>query len=462
MLIKKFVPRALMQERQQTDLLSDGLELVGQLGYMVLNPTFCSSVANVSTEQTHLQNFVFYHSKKMKWSEKKVADKLTVALQEAFIQNNLYDVRGLGTKVQYSKLYGSSYEWVEIPKIKIKYKWISKKSYDYTSCLVLKDLSSSVYSKLVAHDYYVDELNQALKRVKNCTLLAPSVNSKGWLIYPLVDNTANNRFSFKTVNDLKKKLKETKSFEIPLTPSITYNPSEYANILLAGSVGGGKSYTCLSLLCMMALQGFSLYVIDGKDADLAFVGKQFLPEGHTAVNGEDALDLLRNYVNSMDLTYVQMDKLRKKAPQNHLMSDFRSYNMKPKFLFIDEFASIQTQLNPKQKKEAAALLKQLILKNRQSGCFVCLATQQPNSKILDTDVRDNLMLRIFLGQPKTEVKTMMFGAGAVLPEKAVDGKGVGYIQFADKDDISVFHSATLPESSNDLYEFVKECLKNQV
>ena len=57
---------------------------------------------------------------------------------------------------------------------------------------------------------------------------------------------------------------------------------------------------------------------------------------------------------------------------------------------------------------------------------------------------------------------MMFGAGAVLPEKEVDGIGVGYIQFADKDDISVFHSATLPENRNDLYEFVKECLKNQV
>lgn len=451
-----------MQEHQQTSLLNDGLEFVGQVGYMVLNPTFCSSVANISTEQTYLRNFLFYHSNKMVWNEKKVADKLTVALQEAFIQNGLYDVRGLGTKIQYSRLYGNSFEWIEIPNIQIKYKWLSKKSFDYTSCVVLKSLTSSVYSKLVAHDYYVAELNQALKHVKNATLLAPSVNSQGWLVYPLVDNTANNRFSFKSVNALKKKLQETKSFEIPLTPEISYNPAKYANILVGGSVGGGKSYTCVSLLCMMALKGFALYVIDGKDADLGFIGKQFLPQGHTAINGEDALNMLRNYVKSMDLTYVRMNKLRKKAPQNHLMSDFRSYNLKPKFLFIDEFASIQTQLNPKQKKEAAALLKQLILKNRQSGCFVCLATQQPNSKILDTDIRDNLMLRIFLGQPKTEVKTMMFGAGAVLPEKAVDGKGVGYIQFADKDDISVFHSATLPESSNDLYEFVKECLKNQV
>ncbi|MBW7986614.1 AAA family ATPase [Lactobacillus helveticus] len=459
MLVKRFVPRALMQQRQQTTLLDDLLEVVGSVGYLLVDPTFSSAIANVSSERNFWRNLFFYHSKKMRLKEVWTADKLAVALQESLVQNKLFDVRGYGTKVQYSKIYGTSFTWIDIPNIKIKYKW-NLNDFDYTSCVIFKGLSSSVYSKLKAHDFYLSELNQALKKVRNCTMLAPKLNGQGALVYPLVDNASNDRLVFNNVNDVRKLLMPYKNFEVPLTSSISYNPANFANVLLAGKIGGGKTYTCVALACEMALQGYEISIIDGKDADLAFLVSSFLPSSRTATTGESALKLLKNYVKDMDSRYTKMKKIRKEQPKGHILTDFRSFHLKPKMLFIDEFASILTQLDNKQAKEATYLLKQLVLKNRQSGCFLCLSTQQPNAKIIDTDVRDNLMLRIFMGEPKTEAKTMVFGSNAELPDP-LDGKGVGFVQFAGSDVVQAFRSPTLPTDKMKLYELVKDCMKMQ-
>lgn len=460
-LVKKFVPKALMQQNQQLTLIDSTLEVVEQIGYFLLNPTFSNAVAGISTEQVGLRNCVFYHSKKMKLKEKLIANRLTVALQQALIQNELLDVRGYCLKVQYSKLYGCSYTWVDIPNVQIKYKLISKDKFDYTSCVVFKGLSSSVYSKLEAHEFYLSEFNQALKAVKNCTMLAPKLNNQGALVYPLVDNDLNDRLKFNDANDVKQLLMSYKGLEVPLTSSISYNPAKFPNILLAGEIGGGKTYTCVALACEMALQGYEISIIDGKDADLAYLGSSFLPSSRTATTGESALRLLRSYVKNMNSRYIEMKKVREKQPEGHILTDFRSFQLCPKMLFIDEFASILTQLNTKQAKEATSLLKQLVLKNRQSGCFVCISTQQPNAKIIDTDVRDNLMLRIFMGEPKTEVKTMLFGSNVELPDP-LDGQGVGFVQFAGSDVVQAFRSTTLPIDKMKLYKLVKECMKSQL
>ena len=154
-----------------------------------------------------------------------------------------------------------------------------------------------------------------------------------------------------------------------------------------------------------------------------------------------------------------MKKIRNKSPEGHILTDFRAFGFKPRMLFVDEFASILTQLDNKQAKEATDLLKQLILKNRQAGYFVCVSTQQPNAKIIDTDVRDNLMLRIFMGSPKDEVKKMVFGSGVNLPALLV-GKGVGYVQFG-RSDVQCFRAPTLPAGKMELYRLVKECMKTQ-
>ncbi len=333
MLVKRFVPKALMQQNQHSSMLDDIAEVVLRLGYFLLNPTFSNAVAGISTEQVGLHNLFFYHSTKMKFKERVIANRLTVALQEALIQNKLLDIRGYGSKVQYSKLYGCSYTWVDIPNVQIKYKWKSNSQFDYSSYVVFKGLSSRVYSQLKTHDFYLDEFNQAIKSVKDCDLLTPKLlNNKGFLVYPLVDNTVDDRLIIKNVTNLKMVLASYKDFRIPLTPSIEYDPTKYANILLAGEIGGGKSYACVALACEFALRDYQISIIDGKDADLAYFGDTFLPDGRTATTGESALKLLREYVKNMDSQYTKMKKIRNKSPEGHILTDFRAFGFKPRML----------------------------------------------------------------------------------------------------------------------------------
>lgn len=458
-------------------------EVVLSMGYLLLNPTAKSTIANVSSEQTFFRNYLFYRKSKMTFKEICVANAITVKVQEALVQNELYDLRGYGQKAQYSMVYGTSFQWVDIPTTKVKYKWLNDRIYDFSSSLILS-CSSSVYSLLKAHDFYLAELNQAIKQIGNFTLLAPALTENGDLVYQLLDAKADDRFKWNSLKDLRNLLCSKTAFSgiltkdkysIPLTPQIVWNPAEYPNLLLAGAIGGGKTYACTSIMCEMSLRGYEIYVIDGKDADLAYFGNAFLPSGRTATTGKSALNLLKKYFLEMEDRTRKMKQLREQDPKGHMLDDFRAFNLRPKMLFIDEFASIITDLKAdkdgkKLASEANSLLKRLILKNRQSGCFITISTQSPNAKTIDTDQRDNLLLRIFMGQPRDEVKRMVFGSGVELPKidfvtKSKDGKskkiaGLGFIQFAGQDEIKVYHSATLP-SGDDLYHFVRFSLYKQ-
>lgn len=136
--------------------------------------------------------------------------------------------------------------------------------------------------------------------------------------------------------------------------------------------------------------------------------------------------------------------------------------MRPSMLFIDEWAAILTQMDSKSAKEADSLLKELILKNRQSGNLVCISLQHPNAKNINSEVRDNLLCRIFTGKPQDEVKRMMFGSGIELPDIPFSEPGEGFIQIAGNIQIPVlFKSPTLPKDKNDLYDFMAKALSNQ-
>lgn len=90
MLIKRFVKADCLQQRQNnTDLIQDLLGVVLQVGTFLLDPTFKSTVANISNEKNLLKNFIFYKKEKMKFKEMLTASTITTAIQEALVTNNV-------------------------------------------------------------------------------------------------------------------------------------------------------------------------------------------------------------------------------------------------------------------------------------------------------------------------------------------------------------------------------------
>ena len=71
-------------------------------------------------------------------------------------------------------------------------------------------------------------------------------------------------------------------------------------------------------------------------------------------------------------------------------------------------------------------IKQIILLGRQAGLFVLISAQQMSASTLNTDLRDNLGLRIALGQNSNEGYRMVFGSATPEPQP-IEVKGSGFL-----------------------------------
>lgn len=67
-------------------------------------------------------------------------------------------------------------------------------------------------------------------------------------------------------------------------------------------------------------------------------------------------------------------------------------------------------------------IKQIILLGRQAGVFILVSAQQMRAETLNTDLRDNLGLRIALGANSIEGYRMVFGSATPDKFKSIEEK----------------------------------------
>ena len=153
---------------------------------------------------------------------------------------------------------------------------------------------------------------------------------------------------------------------------------------------------------MLALGG-TIKIIDAKMSDLAYLDKYF---GKDVVSSKGhIMRLLRETTEKMNERFKEMKSSSKfKVGQNYVY-----YGMNPIFLVFDEFVAFAGTLDTKEKKEMNGYLLELILKGRQAGVFVILATQRPDAEFLSGNIRDQLGLRVALGGMSTDGYGMVFG-----------------------------------------------------
>lgn len=450
MLVKRFVPRALMQDRQTNDFNSL-VEVPLQLGYFLLNPTYNSTVANVSSEQSFFRNFIFYHKEKMNLKERMVADRLTVAVQEALVRGGVYDVRGLGTKVMYSPLYGNSFQWVDIPEVKVKYKRLSNGEFDFTSCLMINPFSSQL-TELEGKKFLLEELNQACINVKKgrFTLLEPTLVN-GWLKYPLLDNEASVRLDFTSYTKMQECLGNFTD-GIPLMKSLTLSKLDHA--LITSRTGLGKSFLAFSLSAELG-KSCVQYYLDPKHSDLSSFGR-FLGRGRYADNSEEIDIKLEELVKLMQKRYSIMRKMSDENPKKYVGASASTYGFKPVVIFFDEVSAYLTS-----SKKGVKALKKLLMLGRQAQIFIVLILQDPRSSTdnLPSTIKDQTGVRIALGKLSGTLTSLVFGSGVVLPE-VPRGVGKGYIQ-VDGGEVQLFDAPAMPVNSVELYELMKQSLAGQ-
>ncbi len=209
---------------------------------------------------------------------------------------------------------------------------------------------------------------------------------------------------------------------MPLSSNLKWNILKQPHLLLAGSTGSGKTTVLNYLILEMKKMQSTVYVCDPKRSDLASL-KAILGSDFVASDVNNIAKLTRIVKELMEQRFIDYKENADTFVYGH---SFVDYNIAPIFLIFDELGAFRASADKKVYAETMSNLTEVILKGREMGVFAVLSTQQPNANNIPTELRDNLSVRLALGNMSSEAYRMIFGEDIkdLAPTSEV---GTGYI-----------------------------------
>lgn len=211
------------------------------------------------------------------------------------------------------------------------------------------------------------------------------------------------------------------SIYIPFNSNLTWNVLKQPHLLLAGVTGGGKTTFLNYLIIEMKKMRAKVYICDPKRSDLSSI-QHFWGKEYVASETNNIARLTREVKEQM----MERFAIYKENPENFVYgASYVDYGLEPIFLVFDELGAFRAGADKRTFAETISSLTEIILKGREMGVFVILSTQQPNASNIPTELRDNLTVRISLGNMSNEAYRMVFGDLEGL--ETISGQGTGYI-----------------------------------
>lgn len=245
---------------------------------------------------------------------------------------------------------------------------------------------------------------------------------------------------------------EIDSLDIDLGYGVNYNPIKCPHILVSGGTGSGKSVFISFLILELLKRQSTVYIADPKNSDLGSLSHYF-GNKYVATTPNNIARIVRIVVEEMQERYqVMRDNFQ-------YASNFSEHGFKPIWLILDEMGAFQASGTDKKSKEVIVEvmdgIKQIILLGRQAGVFILISAQQMRAETLNTDLRDNLGLRIALGANSSEGYRMVFGSATPDKLKPIEVKGAGYLymQGSGKETAQYWESPYLDTTQ---FDFIKE------
>ncbi|VJU00772.1 FtsK/SpoIIIE family protein [Streptococcus pneumoniae] len=242
------------------------------------------------------------------------------------------------------------------------------------------------------------------------------------------------------------------SLDIDLGYGVNYNPVKCPHILVSGGTGSRKSVLISVLILEFLKRQSTVYIADPKNSDLGSLSHYF-GNKYVATTPNNIARIVRIVVEEMQERYqVMRDNFQ-------YGSNFSEHGFKPICLILDEMGAFQASGTDKKSKEVIVEvmdgIKQIILLGRQAGVFILISAQQMRAETLNTDLRDNLGLRIALGANSSEGYRMVFGSATPKNLKPIEVKGAGYLymQGSGKETAQYWES---PYIDNTQFDFIKE------
>lgn len=253
--------------------------------------------------------------------------------------------------------------------------------------------------------------------------------------FQLIETNADNTFiRFYYAKKPERRLEVTghnmKSFVSPdgycirLTSRLDWQVNKASHLLLVGGTGTGKSMVLFYLLSAFFAGGAEVRICDPKASDLSQTGFIFGAENIFTEPGQIA-SCLRQAEEEMKRRYVYMNE---HSAGVGLGKDFTSFNMVPYIVCIDELmALVAGSTDKKLVDELKKRILSLVVKGRAAGVFLWCALQRADASFIDGAVRDNLGVRIALGQLSCDGNTMVFGSEYRDLSLTSQEKGAGFI-----------------------------------
>lgn len=254
------------------------------------------------------------------------------------------------------------------------------------------------------------QLSSALRRyVVERSYLSDDEN---YYCFELFDSRLDRRLEFHSVDELLSYNAQVGDFEL-FIDKFTVIPLHHT--LIVGQTGSGKTYGMYSFLLQMLSKSvqYHLYLADPKGSSLSILGDMIAPDC-TAEDVDDIVALLREFNDVMDKRKADL----KAKLSIKLEASYSDFGFNPYVFVFDEYASFQSVVQAMDKKhrdEVNKLISQIVLQGRQLGFFLFVVMQKSDSTSLPTMIRDNLPLKIVLGNAEQQTYVTAFGTGVKIP-----------------------------------------------
>lgn len=240
-------------------------------------------------------------------------------------------------------------------------------------------------------------------------------------VYELVDGATSFKMVFNDYDEFLKYNAKFNPYQLFLDGRSTV---KLQHTLVVGQTGSGKTVELYNLILQMLNKSvkFDIYFADPKATSLSVLGAA-ISEERTAENFDDIIILLQRFVNQMHDRKLELKDLLK----SKLDADYSTFNLSPSIFIFDEYASFAAILAAKDKKvrdEVKSLLYEIILQGRQLGFFLVLAMQKSDATLLETALRDNLPLKLVLGNAEQQTYITAFGHTDIPNRHYAVGEGV--------------------------------------
>ncbi|HDG5640085.1 TPA: cell division protein FtsK [Staphylococcus aureus] len=244
--------------------------------------------------------------------------------------------------------------------------------------------------------------------------------------------------------------------KIAITHQITWDFVKAPHGLVTGITGGGKTYFLFYVIRELFRRHSEVRLLDPKVSDLSFM-KRVIGDDKVADTKGQILKQLREANNEMEERF----RLMNDSSDYKIGNDFRNFDMLPYFIIFDEVTAFTSTLDKKELQEMNDYLINIIMKGRQAGVFMFLTAQRPDADVIKGNVRDQLGLRVSLGNLSNDGYRMTFGQTDKEFQTIHDSDiGRGYISILGQYNEPILFDAPLMEQY-DFVEDVKQILNKE-